>query len=539
MHALDEGLIDSDLIPISDQLPFDLKVHSVSNWLEELPIDAHQSWQLIYSSLRSLNKLSCEPHIRLNILQAFRRIVFLLSNKMQTHTAKCGFSLDKKGRKIAKLSVKLHVELASGYLKITSSDTFENNFSVLQQAEIIHRAMQSFSVSLLRTSQMFEPPSSTIWRKLNQLYTAAEAKELTDLLIDENQQPFGAHSSICSIFKRTVMFQFVNPCRFTPQDMLELFRFLDKRSDDVRISSDQENYRYPHAIHHNLENNGSTSEICQINPKYQNNRYFFTEKLIQTLIKIRETEAVEPGSTNYKLKIIPYFGKSSATGISGTRKRKKLIQGFNTIFSLLYTSKPLFNSLQDDMPIQQDYLKIPDLDLVPLANETGILDSKKPFKPPTENIKRSPSPKTETKSINCYSAHMEIDGFYLVETDSQLEIGEIIAFWAADEPVQIGAIQWENAENSKDHFQYGIELLGSHACAVIASFQPDQQLKILIVKNNTNGIDTPSILLPLGKYRSKTVFSTKKGNKTAEYQLERLCGLYDTVCQYSIMELTA
>lgn len=531
----------------SSDLPFEVNTKSVLNWIQGLQIDAHRTWKLIYSALQALNKTSCDPHLKRNILETFRPVIFVLSSKLQTYISRSNFPLDPKQRKIAKLSVKIHTELATGYRQIATSDTFDRNFTQEQQTWIIHRAIQSLSLSLLRTAQMYEPFSSRIWSKLNELYQAAESKGLTDTIIDENQHPFDSKSSIGSIFKRTALFAVMNPHRLTQQEMADTFRILDRVSDDAKLSSDIGKSSHRASLYIDLQSNRAPFRITQTIHR-NSYRYLFTQKLGQTLTRLNEQETSNSGSTNYIAKLVPYFGNFSSKDISGERKRKQLIRGFDPICSFLSKSKPSFALKQDNSLGCQNWLKVPDLDLLPLEDENPTLGSKRTVEPQSEFYRQSIAPKNNGKKshgsgsafddIQCYSARLNVDGFYLLETDTVLETGEIIGVWSAQEPMQIGVIRWEQKTGHKEQFQYGIELLGSKALSVSASFDANQQVKLLLLQNNPNGIPIPSILLPPVKYRCGTVFTVKVNRKTRTFQIQKLSALNETFCQYSIAETT-
>ena len=256
-------------------LPFDLNVESASNWLQNLPIDANRSWQLIISAIQSLNQSHCDSSTRLFLLETLRPVVFHLSKKLHNYTPGSNLPVAKK-RKIAQLAVKLHLEIAAGYDLITRLDSFASDFPQDEQTRIIYRAMRSYSLSLLRSCQMYESYPSKIWERLNHLYGIAETRGFTDTVIDESEHSLDFETSIGDVFKVIVVFTIINPYRFSRQEMSNVFGMLEQTSDIVQLSSYQYEQGYLASICVRLQSNSPPTLVSQ-STHNENNLYFFTK----------------------------------------------------------------------------------------------------------------------------------------------------------------------------------------------------------------------------------------------------------------------
>ena len=545
VQFLVEQSVVSKTKPTCD-LPFDLNAESASDWLQNLPIDANRTWQLIISAMRSLNESHCEPSTRLILLDILRPVVFLLSEKLQNYSLGPNIPPAKK-RKINRLSLKFHFELATGYDLITRSDSFGSQLTPGEQIRVVYRAMRSFSLSLLKTCQMHEPYSSKIWGRLSQLYRIAEARGFSSSVIDETEHSRYFQTSIEALFKAIALFTIINPYRFTRQEMSDIFRLLDQTSDHVHLSSDKYEQGYLASVCVDLERNYPPSLVGQL-AHSENNRYFFTWKFEHYLTHTDGKQDSWRELSHYRARLLPRFGDFSCLELSGERRRQQLFQGFNSIYSFLSTSQSRFGARQEHKPRHQNWLKIPDFDLVPMENDTNTLSEQQTFQPAEKSngqiLPAINDGGTEDQSrlgfegINCFSVRTNLEGFYVIEIDSILEIGQIIAFSSPGEPAQIGSVRWKQTFGQEQHLRYVVELLASEAQPIIALFKSDPGVKLILVNNDPNGVREPSILLPPAKYRCGTVFLEQRDHKKIKYQINKLREFNRLFCQYSISEAT-
>ncbi len=525
-------------------LPFKLNVESASNWLKNLPIDANRTWQVIVSAIQSLNEKHCDPPIRLNILETLRPIVFLLSKKLQNYTPGLNVPIAKK-RKISSLSVKLHLELAAGYHLITRSDSFFSDFNRDEQNRIIYRAMRSYSLSLLRSCQMHEPYSSKIWGRLNQLYEIAETRGFANTGINEIEHSPDIKTSIEALFKVIAVFTIINPYRFTRQEISTIFGLLEQTSDRVHLSSNKYEQGYLASVYIDLQSNYPPALVGQ-STHNETSRYFFTWKFEHYLTHVDGKQACWRDLSNYRAKLIPRFGDFSCLELLGERRRQQLFQGFNSIYASLRRSQTRLGVIQTHKPQHQhqDWLKIPDLDLVPLEDKENIRSGKQNLQVDEESNSQTHSarnngnaegqPSRGFDGANCFSVRTNLEGFYIIEIHTILEIGQIIAFSSPGEPVQIGSVRWKQTSGQEEQLQYVVELLASGAQPIIASFKSDPRVKLIFMGNDSKGVRDPSILLPPAKYRCGTVFLEQKDQKKSKYQITKLREFNPMFCQYSI-----
>jgi|GEM_PF-5291113 len=526
------------------EVPFELNVKSASNWLQNLPIDANRSWQIIISAMHALNEKRCDPLIRLNILETLSPVVFLLSKKLVNYASVANVPIAKK-RKISSLSVKLHRELAVGYYLISTSDSFDSDFTDDVQPRIIYRAMRSYSLSLLRACQMHEAYSSTVWGRLNQLYGIAETRGFTDIDLDESEAQQDFHTSIDSLFKVIVLFTIINPYRFTQQEMSDIFELLEQTTDNVHLSSNKYEQGYLASVFVELHSNNPPALVGQSSHD-EKNRYFFTWKFEHYLTHVDGKQTSWQKLSNYRPKLIPRFGDFSCLELSGKRKRQQMFQGFKGIFSFLRTYQPRFGVVPENKPQHKDWLKIPDFDLIPLENTSYICSSGQALQPVTnaklqtlsegQNGDGQDQSNFEFKGVNCFTVSTNLEGFFIIEIHITLEIGQIVAFSSPGEPVQIGSIRWRQNSGQEEQLQYVVERLATDVNPIIASFKSDSRVSVIFGDNNSKGVHGTSIFLPPAKYRCGTIFFEQNDPKKTKYQITKLREFNHMFCQYSIIE---
>lgn len=523
-------------------LPFELEENAVSEWLSELPVDVNRACSLVYKALRGFNKVPCNSCLGLNILEIFRPIVYFLSGKLRNQFSGSGFPLDRIPRKTAKLSVKFHMELAKGYGQLSKSSAFEADFGESERALIIHRAIQSLSLAILGATQMYEPFSSRIWGDLNRLYRSAEEKGLTSTVIDDEQYPLGAKSSIASIYNRTALFAFINPYRFNRGEMFDIFRLLERVSDDAYLSPEMEKQDLRAACYIDIKGNLPPATITQDIP-CGIPRYFFTQKLVNTLIRLNKAEVTRPGSSNFIPNVIQYFEQSTDFGLPGERKRNHLIQGFDPVFSFVCTSKSMLGLIHEISLKDKNWIKTPDYELLPIDDGQSPHNSQSQSRQDASGSPVASDYLDDTddasgvtgEGISCYISALDTEGFYLIETDAVLDPSEIIAFWSKDESLKIGGIRWQKITGQSNHYQYGFELLGSHVCPATLSVKENEQTKVLLMKSTWNDERQESILLPPIKFPCGTLFKAVKGRKTLSYKITKLREMNNRFCRFSVV----
>ena len=164
-----------------------------------------------------------------------------------------------------------------------------------------------------------------------------------------------------------------------------------------------------------------------------------------------ENQASWQKVSNHRTKLIPYFGDFSSLELLGERRRQQLFQGFNSIYSFLHTSQTRFGVVQEHKPQHQDWLIIPDYNLVTLEENNNSISGKQAFHPDEKSniqtLSATNNEDTEDRSslgfegASCFTSHTNLEGFYITETHTILKIGQIIAFSSPEEPVQIGSIR--------------------------------------------------------------------------------------------------
>lgn len=530
-----------------NELPFELNFQAASTWIEDLPItNKMETSRLLYSTLQSLNRHTFSPQLRLQILEIFRPVILLQSKYLESHTIGAQFPLIPKIRKIAKLSAKFHIELATGYKYITNNSAFTEDFTSVQQATVIHRAMQLIGCSMLRIAQMYEPPSSRVWGEIKTLYLIAQKNGLLETNVEDEISAADKPSTINAAFKKIVLFWISHPYRYPQNEIQNLFDFWEKHTDKVKITSGNSANEDDATISIDLENSYPPMHVSWAN--YGSHlRYFNIQKMANDLARpdrLRaKRENLDPQSLT---RLVHHLGGYDEPLSSKTEQEIDMTVGLEHIVEGL-TSKTKKTPKLSALPTSANWIEAPNYDLLPLNNN-------KPFDPSFDNtlatadsgsseIEIPPNKIWATKQrqplkthhFKCEVQANDLENHLFIELREQiLPIGELIALHYPGKRNQIGIIRWQQPTTNEYYVLYGIELIASEYTLVDVIFDSKKHSDVLYLSNPDQKSSQYSILIPPAKYRSGSRFTLRNQRETKNMTVEKLLETNPLFCHYSV-----
>ncbi|GEM_PF-1706603 len=537
-------------------IPFELEPSAVSAWLDKLPDDDKmESSKSVYSTLQSLNRLDIDIGLRFQILELFRPVLIIQSAYLESYITVSEFPLPRKLRKIAKLTSKLHSELATGY-KIIAGNSMLEEFSTFEQASVIHRALQSISHSLLRISQMSEPHSPKLWSMVKSFYRQAREYNLLDIVVHDDMASASNESTISNVVIKTALFSVSNPYSYTQTEMDSLFRLLELSSEDLDLQQQDFETEGSGTVVINL--NDANSPALGVN-KYDIRDDFILhiklEKMFEKISAIRSSSKCvnEDFGEKSLSRLMHHLGKPDSPDTSNVIENTEISVGMDEIVSSLCVETAL-------EPVQRenatsDWINSPDFELIPL-------DNLKMAQSRLTNGARSASPSVRKKTnVNLYqkTAAEEIWGkkksrnkesnrilcdvlisglanHILVELDTNdFPIGEIIACNDPRVPLQLGITRWKQPTSNERFIYYGVEKLAENYSLVDVFLDTKKYRNSLLLQTSENQRIRYSILLPAGKYRSGARMTVKQSVKTINFKLEMLLEISPSFCHYSLV----
>ena len=531
-----------------NELPFELDLSAVSDWIDNLPVtNQMETSRLVYSTLQSLNRHTFSPQLRFQILEVFRSVVLLQSKYLEKTTETMDFPLEQKTRKIAKLAAKFYVELATGYKHIANNSAFADDFSGKQQATVIHRAMQLISHSLLRIAQMYEPPSSRVWGEIKTLYLIAEKNGLLEIDVEDELCGNQKLSTINAIFKKTVLFTMSNPCCYSRQEMQNLFQLFEQRIGDVKIAPTPTLNDCTAAFVIDLENSYPPTHTSWVT--YGNHlRFFFVDNLCKALARPDRMLSQRIGLNPTSLaRFTHHLGSFNNPIPSKTYQEIEMTLGLENIVSKL-ASKTKQTPKLSALSTNTDWIEAPNYDLMPLNNN-------KPYEPLSVNNPPStltskqdridgtikPANIWATNQKQSLTAHHfkcevqshDLENHILVELQERcLPIGELIALHYPGKRNLVGIIRWQQPTSNDHYVFYGVEILANGYTLVDIIFESKKHSDILFLSDDQS--TQRSIVMPPAKHRSGSPFTLRNQRETKNLRLKKLLETNSVFCHYSV-----
>ena len=536
----------------AENLPFELSSEGVSTWLENLAPNTNERCQRIFTALSAVNARAIPPKLRWEILEALRPAVFFHSQYLVSSFVNAAFPLAPKAGKLAKLCIQFHAEMTKGYQHICRDPDFAKLFGRIERATLIHRALQSLSLVVLRNVQQYTPLSARRWDSLKTLYRQAEKLELLDLPVAEDQQAFAATTTVQAVFKRICIFWLSNPYRFAQHEIETIFFFLEKYHGHIRIH-DNATRDHENASHFlDLYTKLPPQPISQ-KPASGHYRYLFTRALCGELWKQLEQQSGTRDKTTLPLnlthesiqKLIGYLGEAEKKPPHEPARTYQLIVGFENILTFLARA----SSQKKSPTIKNQWLNIPNFDLLPLsedgpassnrlphqrANSQGNSQSQVSAEDIWQDIKVSSSVNLARHS--CKVCDSGVDGYrVIIVENADIKVGQIIALILGEDPLKIGVTRWRATASAPGHYCYGVELLTHSASLATLKFDASRKPEKALYFEDAWLSSSAGILMQPGKYKPGTPLALNAKNKEIDLQLQRLTEATPFYYQYAVI----
>lgn len=284
----------SPLVSETPPLPFAATVEAMEAWQDELPIiNTPQACGTAIKVLHSLNATKLEAKLRYDLTEKFRPCPFKLLNSSENNFLLAKFPLTPKNRLLVSYSISFQKALASAYIKIISSAGFvadtskvstgniPDYFSEETLTTIIHRAMQSLGLVLLKSAQTYQFPPKDSWEHINALYRLAKLIEQERLLIQDLEFKHKPETSIHSLFKQLHFFALSSPNRFNQREIKSIYRLLEETSNLISLSQRNVQNDKQAAFYVNLNEDKPAAHISKLSHTGSTTYFFHTEAFIK------------------------------------------------------------------------------------------------------------------------------------------------------------------------------------------------------------------------------------------------------------------
>ena len=570
-------------------LPFKPQVAAVNAWLNELPIiDTERSSELVLSALRALNHYHLPPRLNIEIVETIRPLVFVLSHSLEAKFTNCQFPLEPAVEKAARLCIWFHAELARAYAFASGEEEFVAGklFNRSDQARIIHRALQSCNIVMLRHYQIYTCPSAEFWQRSYRLYGMAEKLALLNLEIGD--KALNAKSTINHLFKHLILFAISDTHHCPQRDMLKIYNLAEDYADVLDFQKRFDVDGQIAVYYFNSESDQPPDALRNIhNLEDKNNYYVCTRSVLETIINDAEKFKAAEKSGSQRLpnkSVLRYFAKR----LKGPDKRRYMrlskqakryfIIGFTNLLVALFEAKKNNSSVTlKQRPVSQEKPSTkPDYSLLPMEDEHGnvgyrevdsnerspnliniIMDESR-MRVTANEIWNKPTDHSHRITLDdtkqtCQLINASANGYCLAHTQSlsiKIKVGDLIGVFEDIRQIEIGTIRWLRYSES-NYLLFGVELL-SPAARVVKIYplsKPDEEFVLnhegnLQIRDwalffpSFSALDKPATLVTVpAKYKVGQWLVIEENKRFKKYHLKKALDSTSAFSHYLLFQL--
>lgn len=228
-------------LPIQDTAsfePFGLDAESAHAWVQALPAgNARQTVQLLQQVIDDLNKVTLEPALRFNILEALRPSLFAATAALSRAFLNQPLVLPEEPRQLAELSDSLFLVAGAGY-GLAAAHTIQQRDMVRDVnparlvCEALQRAIGFGGRRIMQAYQLYQPVALRAWLTLHQLFALAERQQLAHLPVVD---PLVGSTSIATAYLQPLLLACCKPNQLRQTDIAGIFRGLQEWSELIRV----------------------------------------------------------------------------------------------------------------------------------------------------------------------------------------------------------------------------------------------------------------------------------------------------------------
>jgi hypothetical protein len=435
--------------------PFELELGSAVEWLNQLPIaNTLECSRRLFPVVQALNTYPMEPRLRFEILEQYRTFIFGVTRGLLPLFIDKPFPLDGKTRKIASLTTRFHLETAQGYQQLADDVSFEELFSEAECTLILNRAMEHLAHSLLRSSQLYEAPSSSVWATVARFYRRAEDHGWLDATVKADRN---TPETIRGWHSRMLLFDMAAPGLLRQSEMQRLFDLLGIHGRALEDFGGAGTPQSRTGFAFDPENHGGLTPIAANSSPPPQLRCFAVEKLIKALHgELRFGGKPESAALRQAL---ARMGGRLLCEDKVMGRRAQLIPGLQAIETSLKAIETRRLKSAQDADFWPD---LNDLSLSPVDNPLGV-NPREAKRIPRRKIRAFDGPAKDLRTVEVIPS--ETSGFYLIDSGPvTFKVGFPLGLNTDDQWIQIAVVR--NAQIRDGRFWLGVELLGNEPRAV-------------------------------------------------------------------------
>ena len=216
--------------------PFMMTPESVSAWLNQISkLDTVQASHDLYMALKNVNLVKLENEDLVSILDQLTPSVLHLSgnlNNLFFSTVDTQGTIHRSTRKLARLSTQLIRSLCFAYCQVLAYQDLNKS----QKTLALFTAFQLIGLSLKTHTLISERPSTTLWKKMGELYQTAAREALTEIPVAHKIPLFKNQKTIAAVLKRNLLYALLDLYRVPAEQLTKYYDIADQCAEQLSFT---------------------------------------------------------------------------------------------------------------------------------------------------------------------------------------------------------------------------------------------------------------------------------------------------------------
>ncbi len=212
----------------SANMPFDLDVQALSDWLYRLPrTEMDKSCEQICGVLQTLNQAGIDKKTHRLYLEEISKYVQLFENQIESVYLDLPIPLPDYQQHCVEWLVWCFLSLAKNFQQLAEGLEHDKI-----KATMLYQALFALAQAYLHISAIYKEPCEGFWLICYQIYSSAETDGIQNIEIKQDKQQ---GLSINFLFKRLLVFSLCDYQQFRPREMKQVFVYLGQFANQLEI----------------------------------------------------------------------------------------------------------------------------------------------------------------------------------------------------------------------------------------------------------------------------------------------------------------
>jgi hypothetical protein len=210
----------------------ELRPTRVGKLVAELPmLNVAETSRKLFSMLNVNNRIDIEDHVRLELLELYRKPAHDLSVELQKLYFGQPLPLSDRQKIAAEQNRQFQIEMAFGYKRVVLNGArgpATGERPLHETALAIQRAIRHLGEAIAISYEIYSPYPLGLWQEIHTLYRHAESLGVTDVQIEDALNKTTPTTSVAHVYKQALLVDMADPYHLPARLTQKVQHYLDR-----------------------------------------------------------------------------------------------------------------------------------------------------------------------------------------------------------------------------------------------------------------------------------------------------------------------